>query len=1289
MKQNYPFKKGLICLVVIASLLSTSLTTQAQRVKKVVFQAFWWDYWNENYRFGWANYLTELAPRLKAAGFNAVWIPPAYKNESPDFVGYMPFDNYDLGDKRQKGNGHPMNDRMRTRVGSKDDLLRMIAVMHANGIEVIHDIVLNHNGGAGGGVLTHGALGAAGQAGAGGQDPAPNSVPTANGFKNFRYVSYSTPALDETQADYWTRNGRWSKNAANFYNCTSNCNDINSMFWGPDINYESGGFGQSSNVPTSGSTVINGNVRAFFNPVQNSNYMLNSSRDWIVWLKKQTGADGFRWDAVKHFPYGGGSVPNVNVQENLIFATKYNAGFANGGQDMLNIGEWVGSAGDLDNYVWNIRTGSAPGGVTNEINTGTFDFNLRGFNSGDGGVFGMITGGGGFNMASLPGRQQSQRVMTYPGGKIVHRTVPFINNHDTYRPILSPNGNFSQPLGNSSGWNNGSQLATNVDPREPRLAAGYAVIFAVDGNPQVFYEDLLNNWSTGMRYNHVPTSTTDLPMNADIQNIMQCHQRLDFKEGNYAVPSASNSPFFQNGSASDHIVFERTGKALIGVTDVFNTTSNNSFDQVVFVTVSNDWPVGTVLYDYSGAHGITTTTVPADRRVRVATAPAGHTIPNAFGRGYSIWAPGPPGVTVTSVQDLYNYLATYEQPLARTTTQEWELADDLGDSHCESLGQGGSLPANSTNQRVAGKIFVQAGTAISYLAYPEIANSNITVSLWDLNGNNLHQIQGTANTNTPITGSFTPTFSGWVTIKARQTVATQATQKCWINVTYQAPAVVDTRATNNAVATRAAIWTGNRGNNSVSDCGNWEEGRIPTTTTDVVIPANAMVMPNFAASQTIRGLRVEQGATLTLPTGVVLTVTGDVSGAGVVNGIVRIGGSTPINITGNISIAQLEMNNITGATLQANITVTSQLIFNAGRIQTTNNTITLAQGATAVSNAATSYLQTANQVNATGGLVQQVGGTAVLFPVGNSNYSPVTLTNSGTATNFTVRSFEQVLADGTAGAAINTNQKVNKTWSIVPTNTNGLNVSATFSWSGADEDAGFNRNSAAVARNSGGGFNNWIRVSNNTMATGSNPYSITANGLSNFVVFGVFSDAAVLPVNWLNFTGVSRGRVNLLQWRTGNEVNNRGFHVQRSLDGINFTDVAFVAAAGTANGNYTFTDDFQNRKIYYRLQQVDNDGRFSFSTIIIVEQKGNGGLISITPNPVTDAVFINADGVNNTENVSVLVYNTQGTLLASQQGSVPTIAARLKYVLQNQPAGVYHFIVNNDATTQRLKVIKK
>jgi hypothetical protein len=71
---------------------------------KMVFQAFWWDCWNERYPGDWYTYLAKLMPRLRAMGFDGLWIPSPVKGDAGSFsMGYDPFDHYDLGEKDQKG----------------------------------------------------------------------------------------------------------------------------------------------------------------------------------------------------------------------------------------------------------------------------------------------------------------------------------------------------------------------------------------------------------------------------------------------------------------------------------------------------------------------------------------------------------------------------------------------------------------------------------------------------------------------------------------------------------------------------------------------------------------------------------------------------------------------------------------------------------------------------------------------------------------------------------------------------------------------------------------------------------------------------------------------------------------------------------------------------------------------------------------------------------------------------------------------------------------------------------
>jgi alpha-amylase len=766
--------KTLLLIVLFSCFNGHAAHAQATRVKKVLLQGFWWDYWNSNFPNKWSNYLTELAPRLRSMGIDAVWIPPSYKNGSPGSVGYSPFDHYDLGDKYQKGGIDSVN--VRTRMGNKDELLRMVGVMHANNMEVIQDIVLNHVDNAGG------------NTGNGGYDPqSPYSVANAGGYKNFRYTSYGTPLIDDSQNDYWSRGGRWSKNYPNFYpnqfnNCTTG--DICAPLFGPDFSYESSAYGQSSNIPTSGNVTIGATTRPYVNPAQSSDHMRNNARNWIMWFKKQTGVDGWRWDAVKHFP--------IYVQEDLIYNTKYTLpAFARGGEAMMNIGEWIGDKAALDAYVTNVRSGT-------EEHTGTFDFSLRGYGP-NGGLYSMVLGTGGYNMQNLAGEQQNKRFYNYTSQR-VHRTLPFVNSHDTYRPLLDGTGNFLKPLGDATGWNTGQELGGNgqhIDPREPRLFAAYATVFAMDGNPTVFFEDLFDIGTTGKRFSHLPTNSTDLPVRPDIVNIIQAHQRLQYKNGDYGVPTSltgSQAPFYAAGSSGDHVVFERYGKAIIGVTDAYSTVSNNTADQQVWVNAADPAWRNVQLIDYSGAHGVTTTTVQADGRVLIKTAPVGHTIAGARGHGYSIWAPKPAGVTINTVTDIYNYLAGYAPARGTQTIHEWEMADDLGDSHVKSLQQGGRLPSNSTAQRTAGRIYAASGKTISYKLFPEVNGNSQNIALYNTSGTIVSQVTGISTGTAPLTGTYTPTADGWLSIRVKNSTATVAGQKVWVNVTYTAPTTVNTRS---------------------------------------------------------------------------------------------------------------------------------------------------------------------------------------------------------------------------------------------------------------------------------------------------------------------------------------------------------------------------------------------------------------------------------------------------------------------------------------------------------------
>lgn len=81
------------------------------------------------------------AEELSRLGFNALWLPPAYKGISgSQSNGYDVYDIFDLGEFDQKGS-------VRTKFGTKEQYIKAVEALHHRNIQVYVDIVLNHKGG--------------------------------------------------------------------------------------------------------------------------------------------------------------------------------------------------------------------------------------------------------------------------------------------------------------------------------------------------------------------------------------------------------------------------------------------------------------------------------------------------------------------------------------------------------------------------------------------------------------------------------------------------------------------------------------------------------------------------------------------------------------------------------------------------------------------------------------------------------------------------------------------------------------------------------------------------------------------------------------------------------------------------------------------------------------------------------------------------------------------------------------------------------------------------------------
>lgn len=249
------------------------------------------------------------------------------------------------------------------------------------------------------------------------------------------------------------------------------------------------------------------------------------------------------------------------------------------------------------------------------------------------------------------------------------------------------------------------------------------------------------------------------------------------------------------------------------------------------------------------------------------------------------------------------------------------------------------------------------------------------------------------------------------------------------------------------------------------------------------------------------------GAQFTIESGATVTVQGDITsnvdilGAGKI--LLKGTGNQNINMN-NYTIPNLEMDNVSNATLTGGLKIGNDLLFTNGRIILGANDLTMSSTATITSPGNSKFIVT----NGAGKLVKSsLSSSAFTYPVGNTTltYNPVTISNTGTIDNIAVRCLTNANSGGLTGTAF-TKEVVDASWDVSETTAGGSILSMTASWDATDELAGFNRSKAGIsyyitspAQNVG-----WDLLNSQTgVASGTNPYSYTRNNITELGAFAI------------------------------------------------------------------------------------------------------------------------------------------------------------------------------------------
>ena len=224
----------------------------------------------------------------------------------------------------------------------------------------------------------------------------------------------------------------------------------------------------------------------------------------------------------------------------------------------------------------------------------------------------------------------------------------------------------------------------------------------------------------------------------------------------------------------------------------------------------------------------------------------------------------------------------------------------------------------------------------------------------------------------------------------------------------------------------------------------------------------------------------------------------------------------------------------------------------------------------------------------------------------------------------------------------------------------------------------------------------WYRLAGTppvyTAISGANNSTYNYNGVpGNYVVVATFANgdkdtsAQLLPLKLLSFKGSNSNSSTVLNWVTTNEYNAAAFIVERSSDGINYSQIGKIAAINNeyTEQSYRFLDDKLTADFifYYRLKMMDNSGSYSYSSVVKLNKAGKT-IFQIQPNPIVNATV----KVVGKQMKLANVYDSNGKLVLSQQ---LYNANKAILRLNNPSKGIYTLNIistDNESQTEQFMV---
>jgi hypothetical protein len=207
-----------------------------------------------------------------------------------------------------------------------------------------------------------------------------------------------------------------------------------------------------------------------------------------------------------------------------------------------------------------------------------------------------------------------------------------------------------------------------------------------------------------------------------------------------------------------------------------------------------------------------------------------------------------------------------------------------------------------------------------------------------------------------------------------------------------------------------------------------------------------------------------------------------------------------------------------------------------------------------------------------------------------------------------------------------------------------------------------------------------------------NYYPSTTNFLYGEEFEIAITGSIVIPVELTSFVGKIEGAKNALNWQTASELNAQSFIVERSADGGKaFEAIGTIKAAGTTSTpqEYVFLDENPLPMSYYRLRQVDVNGKENLSKTINIQRKDKKfTLDKAFPSPVSNELTVQYSAEQN-GNLTLKVVDIFGRLILSKDITANEGGNVSKLNLENVATGAYILLLSDGQKTVQTRVVKQ